>query len=78
MFAVGLGKHHQLNIGWVASKCFEGIHQIGHFLSGQGQAELLVRYRQRIKSARKQINPYHRRRRLRNGQLCDIRLIKQH
>ena len=78
MFAVGLGKHHQLNIGWVASKCREGIHQIGHFLSGQGQAELLVRDRQRIKSATEQINPYHRRGRLRNGQLRNLCLIKEH
>ena len=39
VFAVGLGEHHQLDIGGVALQAGEGVHQVVHLVIGQRQTE---------------------------------------
>ena len=42
MLAVGLGEHHQLHVGGVATQRGEGGYQIVNLISGQRQTELCI------------------------------------
>ena len=50
VLAVGLGEHHQLNVGRVALQAGEGVDQIVDFIVGQGKAPVLVGFFQRLSS----------------------------
>ena len=60
VLAVGLGKHHQLDIGGVAAQLPEGLHQVVDFVVRQGQAKLGIGLLQRLAAATQQVNADHR------------------
>ena len=63
VLAVGLCKHHQLDIGGVAAQALEGLQQVVHFVVGQRQAPVGVGALQRGAAAAEHIDLLHGRRR---------------
>ena len=59
VLTVGLGKHHQLDIGGVAAQLPKGLYQVVDFVYRQGQAELGVGLLQRLATATQQVNAGH-------------------
>ncbi len=59
VFAVGLGEHHQLDIGGVALQAGEGVHQVVHLVIGQRQTEAGVGVLQRGAPAAQHIHMLH-------------------
>ena len=59
VFAVGLGEHHQLDIGGVALQAGEGVHQVVHLVIGQRQTESGVGPLQRGATAAQHIHMLH-------------------
>ena len=60
MLAVGLRKHHQLNIGRVAFEPGKSINQVIHFVVSQRQTKFAVCRHQRRTAARQNIHLFHR------------------
>ena len=61
MLAVGLGEHHQLDIGRIALELAEGRHQVVDLINGQGQAEFGIGPLQRGLAAVQQVDHPQRR-----------------
>ena len=61
VLAVGLGEHHQLDVGRVAGQAGEGGHQVVDLILGQRQAELRVGLFQRATAAAQHVDAGHRR-----------------
>ena len=59
VFAVGLGEHHQLDIGGVALQAGEGVYQVVHLVIGQRQTESGVGPLQRGTPAAQHIHMLH-------------------
>ena len=59
VLAVGLGKHHELDIGGVAPQAGEGLHQIVDFIGRQRQALRAISLLERRPTAAKHVNRDH-------------------
>ena len=59
VFAVGLGEHHQLDIGGVALQAGKGVHQVVHLVISQRQTERGVGLLQRGAPATQHIDVFH-------------------
>ena len=68
VFRVGLGKHHQLNIGGVALKLFKACYQIVDLIIGKGKAQFHIGSFQRLFTATENIDA---------GEWCRLLLTKQ-
>ena len=77
MLAVGLRKHHELDVRGVSRHVGEGVHQIAQLFACQGQPETLVGLFKRITSPAQNVDALHRRRRLCHTQLTEGILIEQ-
>ena len=51
VLAVGLGEHHELDVGRIAADAAEVVEQVVDFVIGQGEAHLAIRALQRRSSA---------------------------
>ena len=59
VLAVGLGEHHEFDVGGVALQLGEGLHQVVHFVVGQRQAKLGVGGQQRGLAAAQHVDMRH-------------------